>query len=123
MSRSQKLKWCLLGAAMAAVCASSAAKAADYAPIDCEKASKTAEKTICSSYSLGQREARVAAMYGILTSLVAMGARGDLGDAQLAWIKKRDGCETDLACIESAYSERIKQLSEAFDTIATRGPF
>ena len=62
-------------------------------------------------------------MYGILTSLVAMGARSDLGEAQIAWIKKRDECETDVACIDVAYSERIKQLATAFDTIAARGPF
>jgi len=123
MSGSEKIRSILLGMALAAVFASCPARAADYAPMDCEKASKPAEKTICSTYSLGQREARVATMYGILTSLVAMGARGNVGEAQIAWIKKRDECETDVACIESAYSERIKQLSEAFDTIAARGPF
>jgi uncharacterized protein len=123
MTRSGKLKSILISAALAVVCASSSARAADYAPMDCEKASKPAEKTICAAYSLGQREARVATMYGILSSLVAMGSRSNLGEAQIAWIKKRDECQTDVGCIEAAYSERIKQLSAAFDTIAARGPF
>jgi uncharacterized protein len=123
MSRSLKLRSIWLGATLAVFCATSAVKAADYAPMDCEKASKPAEKTICSTYSLGQREARVATMYGILMSLAAMGARGNIGDAQIAWIKKRDECEADVSCIESAYSTRIKELSDAFNAIAARGPF
>ena len=59
--------------------ASVPARAADYAPIDCGRASLPAERAICRSYSLGQAEARMATLFGVVTSLVAMGQRGDIG--------------------------------------------
>jgi uncharacterized protein len=56
--------------------------AAFYAPVDCAKASTAAKTTICQSYALGQDESRLATLFGILTSLVAMGQRSDLIDTQ-----------------------------------------
>jgi uncharacterized protein len=99
------------------------ARAADYAPIDCSKVSLPAERAICRSYPLGQAEARMATMFGIVTSLVAMGQRGDIGDAQRKWLKERNACGDDNACIARAYQSRIAVLSSAFDAIASRGPF
>jgi uncharacterized protein len=43
------------------------ARAADYAPIDCSNASSPAQRTICRSYPLGQAEARMATMFGIVS--------------------------------------------------------
>jgi uncharacterized protein len=103
--------------------ASVPARAADYAPIDCSKAAAPAERAICRSYPLGQAEARMATMFGIVTSLVAMGQRGDIGDAQRKWLKERNACGDDNACIARAYQSRIAVLSSAFDAIASRGPF
>jgi uncharacterized protein YecT (DUF1311 family) len=79
--------------------ASVPARAADYAPIDCSKASSPAERAICRSYPLGQAEARMATMFGVVTSLVAMGQRGDIGEAQRKWLKERNACGDDSACI------------------------
>ena len=102
---------------------SAPARAADYAPIDCSKASSPAERTICRSYPLGQAEARMATLFGVVTSLVAMGQRGDIGDAQRKWLGERNACGNDGACIARAYQSRITALSSALDTIASRGPF
>ena len=99
------------------------ARAADYAPIDCSKVSLPAERAICRSYPLGQAEARMATMFGIVTSLVAMGQRGDIGDAQRKWLKERNACGNDAACIARAYQSRITALSAVLDAIASRGPF
>jgi uncharacterized protein len=77
--------------------------AADYAPIDCGKAASPAEHAICCSYPLGQAEARMATLFGVVTSLVAMGQRGDIGDAQRQWLKQRDTCGGDTACLARAY--------------------
>jgi uncharacterized protein len=99
------------------------ARAADYAPIDCSNASSPAQRTICRSYPLGQAEARMATMFGIVTSLVAMGRRGDIDDAQRKWLKQRDACGDDGACIARAYQSRITALSSALDAIVSRGPF
>src|SRR5450755_4079740 len=109
--------------ALSLLCASVPVRAADYAPIDCSKASSPAERTICRSYPLGQAEARMATLFGIVTSLVAMGQRGDIGDAQRKWLKECNACGNDSACIARAYQSRITALSATLDTIASRGPF
>jgi uncharacterized protein len=95
------------------------ARAAGYAPIDCGKAASPAERAICRS----QAEARMATLFGVVTSLVAMGQRGDIGDAQRQWLKQRDACGGDTACLAHAYQSRIDALSAALDTIASHGPF
>ena len=99
------------------------AHAADYVPLECAKAKSETEKTICSDYSLGQSEARMATLYGLTTSLVAMGQRGDIQDAQRDFIKKREACGANAACIRGAYGERIKQLEAVMSGIASHGPF
>jgi uncharacterized protein len=102
---------------------SAPAHAADYAPLDCGRASAPAERAICRSYPLGQAEARMATLFGVVTSLVAMGQRGDIGDAQRQWLKQRDACGGDTACLARAYRSRIDALSATFDAIASHGPF
>jgi uncharacterized protein len=98
-------------------------QAAPYAPIDCGKASNATETAICGNYALGQDEARVATLYGVLTSLVAMGTRGDMMDAQHNWIGVRDACGADVQCLNRAYQKRIGDLSKEFDALAKHGPF
>jgi uncharacterized protein len=59
--------------ALSLLVASVPAHAVDYTPIDCSKASSPAERAVCRSYPLGQAEARMATLFGVVTSLVAMG--------------------------------------------------
>ncbi len=101
----------------------SAADAADYAPLDCGKANSVAERTICSDYGLGQSEARVATLYEMTTSLVAMGQRGAIQDDQSAFIKQRDACGSNIGCIRNAYNARTKQLEAVMANIKQHGPF
>ena len=112
----------VLAIAIACV-AVSPAFAGDYAPLDCARAKAPAEKTVCWNYALGQAEARMATLYGIATALVAMGQRGDLGDAQRQWLQRRDACGRDVACLTKAYKDRISQLSQVIAAIASRGPY
>ena len=109
--------------ALSLFAASVPARAADYAPIDCSKISLPAERTICRSYPLGQTEARMATLFGVVTSLVAMGQRGDIGDAQRNWLEERNACGADSACIARAYQSRSAVLSATLDAIASHGPF
>lgn len=102
---------------------SSLAQAGAYAPIDCNKASSPSERTICRNYDLGQQEARLATLFGVATSLVAMGQRGDIQDAQRAWLKRRESCGNDVACLTKAYDARIADLNGVIDSVAKRGPF
>jgi uncharacterized protein len=96
--------------------------AASYAPLDCAQISTTAELTVCKSYMLGQDEARLATLFGVLTSLVAMGQRADLVDTQRRWISVREACGSNAECLSRAYRSRISELSQALDTLAKRGP-
>ena len=78
---------------------------------------------ICKSYALGQGEARVATLFGVLTFLVAMGQRSDLIDARRRWISVREAGGNKVDCLSQAYKTRIDELSQALDTLAKRGPF
>lgn len=113
---------CAVIAALA-ISAPNVAFAADYAPINCAKAVSAAERTVCRSYALGQAEARMATLYGIDMSLVAMGQRGDIGDAQKQWLKTRDACGANVACLTKAYDSRIDALNKVITGIASRGPY
>lgn len=97
--------------------------AADYSPLDCSKASTPADRTICRNYALGQQEARMATLFAVTTSLVAMGQRGDIQDAQRAWLDKREACGDNVACLTKAYDARIDELNGVLKAIASRGPF
>jgi uncharacterized protein len=100
-----------------------AASAGDYAPLNCDKANSPAERTICKSYDLGQDEARMATLFAIATSLVAMGQRGDIQDAQRKWLQSRDACGKKVACLGKAYDARIRELDAVVAGVVSRGPF
>jgi uncharacterized protein len=115
---------CALAASIAVLpCAPVPAAAADYAPLDCAKAKTPSERTICSNYGLGQFEAQTATLYEWTTSLVAMGQRGDIQDAQRAFIARRDACKAKIPCLRGAYAERIEQLEKIMSRITEKGPF
>jgi uncharacterized protein len=100
-----------------------AAHAADYAPLDCTKARSPVERTICGNYGLGQAEARMATLYEWTTQFVAMGQRGAIQDDQRAFIRAREQCGPDLACLLGTYDRRIDQLQMVMNTIKSKGPF
>lgn len=106
-----------------AMASASAANAGEYAPLDCSKAQSSAERAICNSYSLGQSEARMATLFSIVTSLVAMGQRGNIQDDQRKWLQSRDACGNNLACLRESYAVRIQQLENVMAGIASRGPY
>jgi uncharacterized protein len=99
------------------------ADAAEYAPLNCAKAKSAAEKSICKDYALGRLEARMATLYAVATSLVAMGQRGDMLGAQRDFLQERENCGADAACIRGKYDARIADLQGTIDKIASRGPY
>jgi uncharacterized protein len=113
----------VLAAAAVQAAGLGAARAEPYAPLDCAKATSPSEIAICTSYALGQDEARMATLFGIATALVAMGERGAIGDEQRQWLRTRDACGVDAACLADAYHTRIAALSAVIAAIAARGPF
>jgi uncharacterized protein len=115
---------CLFAAlAAASLLAPGVAGAADYAPMNCAKAKSPAEKTVCGNYALGQSEARMATLYAVATSLVAMGQRGDMQGAQRDFLQTRESCGDRVGCLSAAYAMRIKELDGIIAQIAARGPY
>ncbi|HZD89194.1 MAG TPA: hypothetical protein VE224_03785 [Pseudolabrys sp.] len=112
-----------VAALILSLAAAGAGHATGYAPLDCAKAHSPTEHAICYSYALGQQEARMATLFEWTMSLVAMGARGDIGDAQRAFIRKPAACGANVACIRRVYDARIAQLKAVMKRIASNGPF
>lgn len=110
-----------LALALVAVSFSSTVRAA--APINCAKVSGPTERTICSTPSLLQADARMTAYFEIATQFVAMGVRGDLHDSQQAFPAVRDKCGTDKACILAAYKKQTAPLEAVIANAKTHGPF
>jgi len=103
--------------------AAAPAHAADYALLNCGAASSVSEKTICKNYGLGQQEARMATLYQWATSFVAMGERGDIQDAQRAFLKERNACGANVACLRRVYDKRINALQAVMTRVMEKGPF
>lgn len=87
------------------------------ASFDCQKAKAADEKTICAHLALNDKDVEMHTKYQFLKGLFAMGSRGALQDAQRSWLKQRQQCKTDAACLTKAYNERLKQLDALYDHI------
>ncbi len=95
-----------------------ASHGAQAASFDCDaKALQPDEKMICENRSLNDADVKMVTTFELLSGLLAMGARGTLQDEQTAWLKKRQACGADAACIGAAYQERLKQLDGTYRNI------
>src|ERR1700729_2305230 len=92
-------------------------------PIDCAKITNATERTICSTPTLLQADARMTAYFEIATQFVAMGVRGNLFDSQQAFPVERDKCGTNKACILAAYKKQTAPLEAVIANVKTHGPF
>jgi uncharacterized protein len=94
---------------------SGGARAASF---DCDAEElKPDEKVICDNRALNDADVKMATTFDLLSGLLAMGSRGTLQDEQTVWLKKRQECGADAACIKAAYDERMKQLGETYKNI------
>lgn len=83
------------------------------ASFDCDaKELKPDEKAICDNRALNDADVKMVTTFDLLSGLLAMGARGSMQDDQSAWLKKRQACGADAACIKAAYDERLQQLDQ-----------
>ncbi|WP_216329924.1 lysozyme inhibitor LprI family protein [Rhizobium sp. X9] len=91
---------------------------ASAASFDCTKPDLAAdEKAICDNRALNDQDVKMATTFDILTQLMAMGARDTLRDEQSQWLKRRQECAADVACLTGAYEEHMNKLGEAFQSI------
>ena len=91
------------------------------ASFDCAKAETADEKAICADRVLNDEDVEMSVLYSQLKPLLGMGARGDLDDEQVAWLKRRAGCGDDRGCLSKAYQDRIRQLKSGFEALAGAG--
>ncbi|MBB3977406.1 uncharacterized protein GGQ64_002612 [Rhizobium azooxidifex] len=95
------------------------AEPAVAASFDCERGDLAQdEKAICDNRVLNDADVRMVTTFDILSGLVAMGARGEMQDQQTLWLKERQACAADVACIQGAYDRRMQQLDEAYKNIS-----
>ena len=92
------------------------------ASFDCAKAETADEKAVCADRALNDEDVEMSVLYSQLKPLLGMGARGDLDDEQIAWLKRRAGCGDDRGCLSKAYQDRVRQLRGGFEALAKRGP-
>ena len=85
--------------------------AAIRASFACSKAHSAVEQAICASPTLAGYDRSVAAAYRR-----ALGRAGDdagaVKQAQLEWLRSRDACGADAACLGQAMRERVEQLMQ-----------
>src|SRR5918993_1865360 len=88
----RKILWLTALPVLMLVGAWQSSKAASF---DCSKAKPRDEKAICANPQLNDADVEMSVLYTQLKPLLGMGARGDLGDEQAAWLKRRAGCGGD----------------------------
>ncbi|MBD2790705.1 DUF1311 domain-containing protein [Xenorhabdus sp. 42] len=87
------------------------------ASFDCAKAKAPDEKAICSNKKLNDQDVEVSVKYQFLRGLFAMGVSGEIHDSQAAWLKQRQKCKGDTACLLQSYHQRINQLNTLYNSI------
>lgn len=83
--------------------------ACQAASFDCAKAASPSEKTICATPELSNLDSQLAVAWknAVATSPNAAA----LKSAQLQWLRQRNACGQDAACLGDRYKERIAALT------------
>jgi uncharacterized protein len=93
------------------------------ASFDCASARTADERAVCASRSLSELDVEMAVRFDTIRGLVAMGTRGDMGDAQRAFLASRRRCSSDARCLNALYRDRIAALKSQYEMLKQRGPF
>lgn len=95
---------------------------ASAASFPCDKAEKPDEAAICADLSLNDRDVEMATRFEILRSVLPMGGNAKLREDQEDWLKERQTCGGDRACLREAYDARLKILRAVLAEFAKQGP-
>ncbi len=82
---------------------------AHAAGFDCAKAASPTEKAICADAGLSKLDGQLAAAWK--AALTKGGDTAVLKTAQRKWLKQRDQCGGDAACVGDRYRERLASLN------------
>lgn len=89
------------------------AHATPRASFDCARAASSAEKTLCGSLQLAAFDRSISAAYKIARDEVKGDATQEksLVASQREWVRHRDACATDTACLLTSMKARLQQLA------------
>jgi uncharacterized protein len=96
---------------------------ANAASFDCAHVRAADERAVCASRALSELDVEMAVRFDTLAGLVGMGTRGNMGDAQRAFLVSRRRCGSDARCLTALYRGRIAVLKNQYDALKQRGPF
>lgn len=79
---------------------------------NCAKATKTSEFAICNNEELLLLDERMASIHATYSSKISTSPeKQKFSKTSRAWLKKRNACKSDFACLELRYRERIQVLN------------
>lgn len=80
--------------------------------IDCTKSLTAVEKTICADKSLLELDFKLNTYHDSLSKILPAEERKDLIAAQKKWVKERDDCKQESACLTMVFTKRIETLTK-----------
>lgn len=94
-----------------------AASQAQATSFDCTRAATATEKTLCSDPVLGALDRRVSDHYLRLRDSAPRTLASSARTAQRAWLRTRDACRSDVACLTDTMDTRARQLGHEADEV------
>lgn len=102
----------ILRLTLATLIAALAATSVEAASFNCGTARKAAEKAICRSASLSEKDERMALLYFQARNGLDQATRTQLRSEQRRWLRERNDCGSSVGCLHAAYDDRIDELLE-----------
>lgn len=82
----------------------------DSPSFDCQKAATLTEKALCREPRLWAKDRAMNAIYFFIRSYDNAKVRKALLANQREWLKKRNSCEGDMACLSRSYDDRFELM-------------
>lgn len=80
---------------------------------DCRLAGTPTERAICADAEIGDKDSLMASMYLRLRADATATLRQQLLDSQRAFLRTRNACGADVACLHQVYDARIAVLNDS----------
>ena len=79
---------------------------------NCVTDTRPVERTVCASAALSQLDRQLSTLYFAVRDGLDAGQQAVLRDGQRNWIRERQSCGANAACISALYQRRISQLQQ-----------
>lgn len=84
----------------------------------CARKPTPTEQAICTDRGLTRRDAELNEVYGALRAKAEKEPFALIRDEQRRWLRERNRCGRDLACLEEKYADRLYVLENALEGLA-----